>query len=351
MLNRPYLASLLATVALATLVERRDDTQPVGTNPITNFKTDFLGDQKSSNSCAGRDLGFTGQLGGQWYGVYGDTLWCAPGVSDPNQNPSSFYGIVRDTVTLMGSNPLLIQDYHLNGDTPVPHPLQFIPFNEAWGETNTYGFGGTSICETASGMTDVQKQNANDDGLKGAGVAKVEIVNNEPTVTQRYSNTGWWWDVTNTPRYGDVAAFRDPESNYIYIWGGAPTSITDYTDSQYVYLARVNAADAFDLTKYEYFWGRSQGWKSDVLTTFSSDTAVFWGTGQGQIVWSDFYQCYIFVHLCPDVTVYTTTPKAAGDYVYAGVAHPYLDTSGQTLTISYTNAAIAIEVIKVTFSK
>ncbi|KAI1280248.1 hypothetical protein F5Y07DRAFT_396402 [Xylaria sp. FL0933] len=369
MMNRPYLASLLATVVLGTPVERRDDTQPVGTNPITKFKTDFLGEQKSSNSCAGRDLGFTGQLGGQWYGVYGDTLWCAPGISDPDQNPSGFYGIVRDTVTLMGGNPLLIEDYHLNGDTPVPHPLQFIPFNEAWGETNTYGFGGTSICETTSGVGAVYYLvNANDDGLKGAGVAKVEIVNNEPTVTQRYGNTGWWWDVTSTPRYGDVAAFRDTKSNYIYVWGGAPTSIMDYTDSQYVYLTRVNAADAFDLTKYEYFWGRSQGWKSDILTTFSSDTAVFWGIGQGQVIWSDFYQCYIFVHLSgtnvvlrtatsiegpwtPDITVYTATPKTAGDYVYAGVAHPYLDASGQTLTISYTNAAIAIEVIKVTFSK
>ncbi|KAI0487714.1 hypothetical protein F4859DRAFT_465984 [Xylaria cf. heliscus] len=369
MLNKLYLASLLALRAIGTPVERRDDTQPVGTNPITKFTTSFLGEQKSSNSCAGRDLGFTGELGGKWYGVYGDTSWCAPGVTDPDKNPSGFYGLVRDTVTLMGTNPLSIKDYHLNSDTPVPHPLQFVPFNASWGETNQFGFGGTSICETTSGVGAVYYLvNANDAGLKGAGVAKVQIVNSEPTVTQRFGSNGWWWNVTKTARYGDVAALRDPKSSYIYIWGGAPTTITDFIGSQYIYMARVNATDAFDLTKYQYWWGRSQGWKSTLLTTFTDDTAVFWGTGQGQIVWSSFYNVYIFVHLSgsnvvlrtattlegpwtPDVTVYTATPLAQGAYVYAGVAHPYLDTTGQTLTISYTNNANVIQVIKVTFSK
>lgn len=42
------------------------------------------------------------------------------------------------------------------------------------------------------------------------------MVNGEPSVTQRFGNTGWWWDSTKAPRYGDVAAFRDPKSNYIY---------------------------------------------------------------------------------------------------------------------------------------
>jgi hypothetical protein len=53
----------------------------------------------------------------------------------------------------------------------------------------------------------------------------------------------------------------------------------------------------------------------------------------------------------PDITVYTATPITEGDFVYAGAAHPYLDTKGQTLIISYTNAASVIQVIKVTFSK
>ena len=48
-----------------------------------------------------------------------------------------------------------------------------------------------------------------------------------------------------------------------------------------------------------------------------------------------------------DVIVYE--PKLLGSYAYAGVAHPYLDSTGQTLTISYTNAPNVIEVIKVSF--
>ena len=48
-----------------------------------------------------------------------------------------------------------------------------------------------------------------------------------------------------------------------------------------------------------------------------------------------------------DVIVYE--PKLLGPHAYAGVAHPYLDSTGQTLTISYTNAPNVIEVIKVTF--
>lgn len=49
-----------------------------------------------------------------------------------------------------------------------------------------------------------------------------------------------------------------------------------------------------------------------------------------------------------DVIVYV--PTLDGPYAYAGVAHPYLDSTGQTLTISYTNAPNVIQVIKVTFS-
>lgn len=50
-----------------------------------------------------------------------------------------------------------------------------------------------------------------------------------------------------------------------------------------------------------------------------------------------------------DVDIYTAKPIDGG-FVYAGVAHPYLDPSGGTLTVSYTNNN-HIEVIKITFAK
>jgi hypothetical protein len=133
--------------------------------------------------------------------------------------------------------------------------------------------------------------------LIGAGVAKIELVDGIPTVTERYGDSGWWWDATTNPTYGDKAAFRDPNSDYIYAWGGPPASATDFVSSQYVYQIRVNATDAFDKSSYEYWWGRDQGWSTDPLNTFDNTTAVMWNVGQGQVVWSEHFGTYIFVGL------------------------------------------------------
>jgi hypothetical protein len=125
-----------------------DNTQPTGTNPIKLASVERLGYQLANNSCSHRDLGFTGKLGGNWYALFGDTLWCAPGVTDPEKDDSNFHGMVRDSVSLLTSDPLTVVDLNLNNDSPVQHQNQFVPYNTAWNETNTYGFGGTSLCET-----------------------------------------------------------------------------------------------------------------------------------------------------------------------------------------------------------
>ena len=130
--------------------KRQDGTAPVGNNPIINFQTTFVGTQTANNSCSHRDLGFAGELGGQWYAVYGDTLWCAPGVTDPGADPSGFHGMVRDSVSRLGDDPLSVTDLMLNSDSPVPHQNQFIPPDEAFGETAKYPFGVSSICEVDS---------------------------------------------------------------------------------------------------------------------------------------------------------------------------------------------------------
>jgi hypothetical protein len=122
----------------------------VGTNPITKFSTQFLGYQTANNSCSHRDLGFTGSIAGVWYAVYGDTLWCAPGVTDPFQDRSGFFGMVRGSVSQLTDNPLEVYDRNLDYDSPVPRQQQFVPFNPSWGEDSTFGFGGTSLIETDS---------------------------------------------------------------------------------------------------------------------------------------------------------------------------------------------------------
>jgi hypothetical protein len=126
-----------------------DNTQPKGDCLIGSFSTEYLGEQRSSNSASRRDLGFAGHIQGKWYAVYGDTLWCSQGVADPDQDPdpTGFHGMVRNAVSALTDDPLLVHDLHLNDDQPVPHQKQFTPFVEEWGETNQFGFGGTSIVE------------------------------------------------------------------------------------------------------------------------------------------------------------------------------------------------------------
>ncbi|KAK3988024.1 hypothetical protein QBC44DRAFT_371527 [Cladorrhinum sp. PSN332] len=346
-----------------------DSTTLQGVNPISIRSVKWLGYQQANNSCSHRDLGFTGKLAGKWYAVYGDTLWAAPGVTSMFNDTPGFHGIVRDSISLMTDDPLAVVDLHLNNDEPVPHQLQFVPYFDGWGETNRFGFGGTSVCEVdgenAIGVV-YYLVNANEAGLIGAGAGKIQVLNGTPTVTERFGIPGYWWDANTTARYGDVCAYRDEWSHHIYIWGGPPTYVKDWGDMAYSYLARVKAKDAFDPTGYEYWWGRQRGWKKEVLTSFTPETAALWGTGQGQVLWSKWFGCYVMVHTStfgstimlrtalspegpwtPDIEVYTAVPIDDG-MVYAGVAHPYHDESGETLILSYTNSNY-IEVLKVEF--
>ncbi|KAI1630760.1 hypothetical protein F4809DRAFT_647078 [Biscogniauxia mediterranea] len=86
------------------------------------------------------------------------------------------------------------------------------------------------------------------------------------------------------------------------------------------------------------------------------------------MAFKDPHSSYIFVHLSPLIcptkccfeprlhprdpghlmSVSLQAILSMGGFVYAGVAHPYLDGSGKTLTISFTNDN-HIQVIKVTF--
>ncbi len=50
-----------------------------------------------------------------------------------------------------------------------------------------------------------------------------------------------------------------------------------------------------------------------------------------------------------DVTAYNVQLDGAPG-AYAGVAHPYLDESGKTLTVSWTKINNIIEVAKITFA-
>lgn len=274
-------------------MSRADSTAPSGSNPITRCRVRFLGEQKTADGePSERDLGFTGQLGGRWYGVYGDTLWHEP-----------FY-MIRNGIARMTADPLRVEDLHVRRDAP-PRQDQFIPWNAAWGERQDWFLGVSSLLEadaqTATGAIFYLVTNGimkPDSRSIGAGVAVVELVDGVPTVTKRLGERGYWWDAQVNARWGDIAALRDPRSEYIYAWGGAPEMLKDDKERKsLVFLARVKAQSCFDLASYEYWWGPHKGWRSKNLDQFDRETAVWDATGQGQVVWNEYLGCYTLVHL------------------------------------------------------
>jgi hypothetical protein len=87
--------------------------------------------------------------------------------------------MVRDSVSAMTNNPLMVHDLFLNADSPVPHQLQFIPFNASWGETNQYGFGGTSLVEV--------------DYASATGMSSPLVIFENPNCTSQGQFTTWWY--------------------------------------------------------------------------------------------------------------------------------------------------------------
>ena len=117
-----------------------DGTVAVGINPISIASVRALGEQGAKNSCSHRDLGFAGRIGGRWYSVFGDTLWCSSGETRADSDQAGFHGMVRNSISLLTADPLTVMDLHLDNAKPIPHQQQLVPFNADWNET----------CSTAS---------------------------------------------------------------------------------------------------------------------------------------------------------------------------------------------------------
>ena len=119
--------------------------------------------------------------------------------------------------------------------------------------------------------------------LIGAGVATVSLSSsNVPNATRLAE---YWWDANTEPWYGDIGALRAGE--YVYAYGHA-------TSANHVYVARVNYTQATQLDSYEYWNG--QAWQSDRLYNVSDTESVMWGVDQGQVFWSNYYGCFVFVY-------------------------------------------------------
>lgn len=125
------------------------------------------------------------------------------------------------------------------------------------------------------------------DHIVGAGAARVTLENTNDSIIPRLERSEkWWWNGETEPWYGDICALK--HRGYIYAFG--------HMEQPFSYLARVPAQQAFQLDAYEYWNG--DGWQKERLNPkeMGEKGNVFWQTQQGQMFWSKYHNCLVFVY-------------------------------------------------------
>lgn len=248
---------------------------------------EFLGNVQSATTYVKRDLGFQGQIGQYVLLSYGDTLYSDANYSD------TWRGMTSDSVALATQDPLTVVDPILNAEG---YPPQFCPLISSFGE---------EAAECALGITNVVQTASQDQGimffllnhrpngtnnLVGAGVASIALdTTSYPPIPQiQRLPPQYWWDATREPWYGDVCAMN--WNGYVYAYGHGPSG------NPWVYLTRVPVGEATSLDSYEYWNG--ENWQAEPLDgkTIGDKESVFWQINQGQVVWSNYFQCFLFVY-------------------------------------------------------
>lgn len=83
------------------------------------------------------------------------------------------------------------------------------------------------------------------------------------------------------------------------IWGLGHNS-----DGQYSYLTRARKATMHDLSTWQYFDGSTGSWSSNRLYNpspaqalqWNDEEGAVWGVGQGQMIWSNYFNKILFVY-------------------------------------------------------
>jgi hypothetical protein len=330
-------------------------TTGAGQLPPAAASVDYLGAQDYGTGVA-RDLGFSGVVGGRSVWTYGDTLVPTGG--------GNYALTASDSVGLGdAANPVHITDrVGSNGN-----PDEWIPLTAAEnanGGLGRYGMGGTDVVEYAPGKGLVwflrNNRGSGGQGIEGAGVATVTADANGATATRVSDNLMWGAD---EPWWGDVGVTYDPQDGKVYVWGHGAGDF-----SKNIYLARVTATRATDVSAYEY-WDQSTGTWGTQRLTLSGDNGTKKLTdaesmfpdhmlGQSNAFWSNYYNTWMFVAgadvgytdimvmTAPSLTgpwtrlttVASTCPNnQCGAIRYAIAPHPEYDPSGKTLLVTWTD--------------
>jgi hypothetical protein len=279
---------------------RTPSSTAAGTQSLTVSSVDFLGNVRSISTHINRDLGFGGQIGQYVLLSYGDTMYSDGNYSD------HWRGMTSDSIALATNDPLLVYDPDLNDQG---YPRQACPIVKHYGEEKSEcALGITNVVETEPGQGECSKHVAyvhrvdrsagilyfllnhrpgGINNIKGAGVAKVTLSDSYPPVPSVVRLAQYWWDGDEEPWWGDVGAIRT--NGYIYTYGHAK-------DNPWVYLARVPWHKVTELDAYEYWNGET--FQKERLRTkdIGEKESVFWQINQGQVIWSEYYKCYLFVY-------------------------------------------------------
>ena len=196
-----------------------------------------------------------------------------------------------DSAALATTDPLVVWDTGLNEDG---YPRQFVPIMAEWGEDPAIdAMGNTNVVDLGDGKGIIYfLKNHRPYGMNhiiGAGVANVSLVYPQSATTPvpvANRTSEFWWNADFDPWYGDVCAMRD--ENYVYAYGHAKAN-------DLVYISRVPIQSAFNLSKYEYWNG--EDWQGEKLTNYGMKEGIFGQVNQGQVFFSNYWGCYVFVYM------------------------------------------------------
>ncbi|KAI9652266.1 MAG: hypothetical protein M1831_007114 [Alyxoria varia] len=376
---------LLVRACVARIINGEDVTShqvvpvPVARN-IAFAAGNHTDDHKSTESL--RDLGFWGNIGGTGILTYGDTFIC------PSSNPLALCTpLSANSAAVSDPNtPLIAHDFNLdpeNNSTAIF--CDYTPSEAAAHPTFQYGMGLTNVVETDSeqrkGVVFFLKnfRPLAVDQIQGSGVAEVWADGGEgfPTCERKEEI---WWD-GRRPYWGDHSILKDPLSDYLYIYGGYPSSPTGPSD---VYLARVPIDSTLDKSAYTY-WDGASFTSSEILdqTPSNRSAAVMLSVPQGSAWYSSVWSCYVYFStssidpwvfviltapapegpwsgtdrvidgnkVIPAQSVYNARENVAnegmeGSFAYSPAVQPQFDESGGSVVVSYTFAPNCVQAVR-----
>jgi hypothetical protein len=268
-------------------------------------------------------------------------------------------------------HPLAVHDKDL---TASGCPGEWIPWDAAElanGGGSRYGEGGTNVIEYAPGKGLVwflkNDRGTGGTGIVGAGVATV-TADASGAVATRTDDTMW---NPSEPWWGDVGVTYDAEDQNAYVFGHGPSTAML---SNTVFLAKVPASQATDVSAYQYWNGATSSWTTQRFANgqlgtlnVTSAQALFPANalGQSNAFWSTYYNTWMFVYgtsfgysdvmvmTAPKLegpwtqgfTVASTCPNSACSAVrYAIAPHPEYDPTGKTLLVTWTDSNVVYAV-------